>query len=177
MSRLIQQMRNVNLLADSQFQLFQPLKINYDLTEINNGICCRSLVENAICKEQVLRKMSPRAFCSYDALKEPDPKYLREILENSLQPEEISNFCEDFFRLLYFNKKRRKDKVPCPGLVGDAGSWKTSFSSILGLVHHGNMATVTKQRTFNKSTISPFTEVIFIDEAIESTLEWTTGKR
>ena len=42
---------------------------------------------------------------------------------------------------------------------------------ILGLIHHGNVATVTKQKAFNKSMITPFTEVIFIDEATEHTLD------
>ena len=32
-------------------------------------------------------------------------------------------------------------------------------------MHHGNIATVTKQRAFNKAMITPFTEVIFINEA------------
>ena len=176
-SRLIRQMKNViNLLADPYCELFRPLTINYDLIEVSNGTCWsiknRSFVDDAISKEQV-GKISPRAFCPYDVSKPPDPKYFREILENSLQPEEISSFCEDFVRLLYYNKKRHKDKVPC--LVGDANSGKTSlFFPILGLVHHGN---VTKQRAFNKSMISPFTEVIFIDEATESTLDiddWKT---
>ena len=45
------------------------------------------------------------------------------------------------------------------------------FFSILGVVHHGNVATVSKQRAFNKFMISKFTEVIFIDEATESTLD------
>ena len=72
-------------------------------------------------------------------------------------------------KLLNYNKKKHKDKVPC--LVGDANSGKTSlFFPILGIVHHGNVATVTKQRAFNKSMICKFTEVIFIDEATESTL-------
>lgn len=51
------------------------------------------------------------------------------------------------------------------------------FFPTLGLVHHGNVATVTKQRAFNKSMITPFTEVIFIDEATETTLDiddWKT---
>ena len=39
-SRLIWQMRNVvNLLEDPHCELFQPLKINYDMVEVNNGIC------------------------------------------------------------------------------------------------------------------------------------------
>ena len=45
------------------------------------------------------------------------------------------------------------------------------FFLIQGLIHHGNIATVTKQRAFNKAMITSFTEVIFIDEASESTLD------
>lgn len=44
-------------------------------------------------------------------------------------------------------------------------------------MHYGNIATVTKQRAFDKSMISKFTKVIFIDEATESTLDiddWKT---
>ena len=73
-------------------------------------------------------------------------------------------------KLLNYNQKKHKDKVPC--LVGDANSGKTSlFFPIQGLVHHGNIATVTKQRAFNKAMINPSTEVIFIDEATEKTLD------
>ena len=152
--------------------------IDYDLIEVDGGTCWsiknRSFVEDAISIEQV-GKISPRAFCPYDSSKEPDPKYFRGILENSLDPEELSNFCEDFVRLLSYNKKRHKDKVPC--LVGDANSGKTSlFFPILGLVHHGNVPTVTKQKAFNKATITPFTEITFIDEATESTLDMDDWK-
>jgi len=64
---------------------------------------------------------------------------------------------------------QHKDKVPC--LVGDANSGKTSlFFPDQGLIHHGNIATRTKQRAFNKAIITLFTEVIFIDEADENTL-------
>ncbi|CAH3164677.1 unnamed protein product, partial [Porites evermanni] len=45
------------------------------------------------------------------------------------------------------------------------------FFPIQGLVHHGNIATVTKQRAFNKAMITPFTEVILIDEADKTTLD------
>ena len=79
-------------------------------------------------------------------------------------------FCEDFLRLLHFNKNKRKERVPC--LVGEADSGKTSlFYPILGLMHHSNVATVTKQKVFNKAIIDMHTEVIFIDEATPSTLD------
>ena len=102
--------------------------------------------------------------------RDADPKYFREILENSLSESEVATFCEDFLRLLSYNKKKHKDRVPC--LVGAANSGKTSlFFPIQGLIHHGNIATVTKQCAFNKAMITPFTEVIFIDEADESALD------
>ena len=76
---------------------------------------------------------------------------------------EIAVFCDGFVKLLYYKKKRHKDKVPC--LVGDANSGKTKlFFPIQGLIHHGNIATITK-------AITPFTEVIFINEAAESCLD------
>jgi len=60
--------------------------------------------------------------------------------------------------------------VPC--LVGEANSGKASlFYPILGLIHHGNVATVTKQKVFNKAMIKKHTEVIFIDEATLSALD------
>ena len=79
-------------------------------------------------------------------------------------------FCEDFVRLLNFNQKKHKERVPC--LVGEPDSGKTSlFYPILSLIHHSNVATVTKQKVFNKAMIVKDTEVIFIDEATPSTLD------
>ena len=173
-SRLIQYMKRIiELLSDPHCELFHPLVISYDLIEVNDGVCWslkdRAFKENAI-EERQIGKVSPRAFCAYDPSKHADPKYFREILENSLSENEVSTFCGDFLKLLNYNGRQHKDKVPC--LVGDANSGKTSlFFPIQGHVHHGNIATVTKQRAFSKAMITPFTEVIFIDEAGEKTLD------
>ena len=173
-SRLLKEMKKViDLLGDPYCELFQPLTVDYDLIEVNGNSCWsikrRKFVDGAI-TDELIGKISPRAFCPYNPETPPKPKYFREILDNSLDESEVAIFCHDFLNLLKYNQKRHKDKVPC--LVGDANSGKTSlFFPILGLVHHGNVATVTKQRAFNKSMISPFTEVIFIDEATESTME------
>ena len=97
------------------------------------------------------------------------PKYFHEILENSLSEGEVATFCEDFLRFLNYNKKN-KDRVRY--LVGAANSGETSlFFPIQGLIHYGNIVTLTKQRTFNKAMITPFTEAIFIDKADESALD------
>ena len=91
-------------------------------------------------------------------------------MENSLTENKIGLFCEDFLRLLNFNQKKHKERVPC--LVGEPDSGKTSlFYPILRLIHHSNAATVTKQKVFKKAMIGKNTEVIFIDGATPSTLD------
>ena len=172
--RLIREMKKViELLSDPHCELFQPLMIDYDLIEVNGGICWsikkRAFVQSPINANDI-GKILPRAFCTYDSTKDPDSKYFKEILENSLSPDKVAHFCDDFLKLLNYNKKQHKDKVSC--LVGEANSGKTSlFFPIQGLIHHGNIATVTKQRAFNKAMITPFTEVIFTDEASENALD------
>ena len=172
--RLLKDMRKVSeILSNPHCEVTRPLCVDYNLIEMNDGQCWsivdRRFVHNAIADKDI-GHITPRAFSPYDPTKEPDTKYFKEILENGLSAVEVQLFCEDFLKLLNHNKKRHKDKVPC--LVGAANSGKTSlFQPILGLVHHHNVATITKQRVFNKAVINRFTEVIFIDEACPSTLD------
>ena len=173
-ARLLKDMRKIiDILSDPDCEVIRPISIDYNLIEVDGGHCWsikeRRFVNDPIADEK-MGVISPRAFTRYDPDKEPDPKYFKEILENSLSQAEIREFCEDFLKLLNFNKKCLKDKVPC--LIGDANSGKTSlFHPILGIVHHTNIATITKQRVFNKAMISKSTEVIFIDEASTSTMD------
>ena len=173
-SRLLKNMRKViDVLADPDCEVIRPICVDYNLIEVNSGQCWsikdRCFLSHPIPDEKI-GVVTPRAFAKYDPSKQPDGKYFREILQNSLTEVEIGEFCEDFLRLLNFNKKRHKDRVPC--LIGDANSGKTSlFQPILALVHHSKIATVTKQRAFNKAMITKSTEVIFIDEASTSTMD------
>ena len=173
-ARLLKDMKKIiDILCDPNCEVVCPISIDYNLIEVNGGHCWsikeRRFVKSPIPDEKI-GIISPRAFTTYEPGKEPDPKYLKETLENSLSEVEIGEFCEDFLKLLNFNKTCHKDKVPC--LIGDAHSGKTSlFHPILGLVHHTNIATITKQRVFNKAMISKSTEVIFIDEASTSKMD------
>jgi len=173
-ARLLKDMKKVIvILANPHCEVIRPLCVDYNLIEVNEGQCWsikgRRFLENAI-EDKDIGHVTPRAFSPYDPTKEAEPKYFKEILENSLPEAEIEIFCEDFLRLLNHNKKRHKDKVPC--LIGAANSGKTSlFQPLLGLVHHSNIASITKQRVFNKAMINRFTELIFIDEACPSTLD------
>ena len=115
-SRLLREMKRViDLLSDPFCELFSPLIINYDLIEVTDGRCWpisrRDFVDGAI-EEQQVGKISPRAFWSFDSARDPDPKYFREVLENSLSPQEVATFCGDLLNLLLYNKKQNK-KTEC----------------------------------------------------------------
>ena len=176
--RLLKDMRKKSHRNPFQPALQVPLCIDYNLIEVNDVQCWsikdRFVVDNAIVDKDI-GHITPWAFSPYDPTKEPEAKYFKEILENSLSAVQVQLFCEDFLRLLNHNKKQHKDKVPC--LVGAANSGKTSlFQPILSLIHHSNVATITRQRVFNKAMIYRFREAIFIDEACPSTLDMDDWK-
>ena len=111
---------------------------------------------------------SPRAYVPYNSLADPDPKYFKQILENSLSEEQMKLFCSDFLAL--FRQKEHKQPVPCA--IGASDSGKTSlFSPVFQIVPLSRIARVTKQKSFNKSMIDSSTEVIFLDEAYTNLLD------
>ena len=147
-ARLLKDMKKViEILANPHCKVIRPLCVDYNLIEVNEGQCW-SIKEQHFLKHPIkdkdIRHVTLRAFSPYDPNKVPDPKYFTEILENNLTEAEVEDFCEDFIRLLHHNQERHREKVPC--LIGAANGGKMSlFQLILGLVHHSNIATITKQ--------------------------------
>ena len=173
-TRLLRDMKKViDILADPDCEVIRPIIVDYNLIEVNEEKCWsvseRRFLNNAIPAEE-MGLVTPRAFSRYDPSKVPQPKYFQDVLKNSLIENAIGLSCEDFLRLLNFNQKKHKERVPC--LVGEPDSGTTSlFYPILGLIHHSNVATVTQQKVFNKAMIGKNTEMIFIDKATPSTLD------
>lgn len=101
-------------LKNPNSQLIRQVKVSHDLIEVNGGWCLclsqRKFLHRPIPNEQV-GIITPRAYFDYDHQETPDGNFFREILENSLSPEEIKSFCNDFLNLLQFQKKRHKEKV------------------------------------------------------------------
>ena len=107
-ARLLREMKKViDLLADPDCEEIRPIIVDYHLREVNDGYCWsvseRRFLKNAIPADKV-SLMTPRPFSRYD----PQLKYIREVLENSLSEADIAMFCKDFLRLLHFNKKNTK---------------------------------------------------------------------
>ena len=81
-------------------------------------------MEDAIRDSEVGRE-TPRAHVEYKHDKVPEPRYFKEILENSLSNTEVKFVCEYFIRLLHYGTKQHKEKVLC--LIGQPNSGKTSL--------------------------------------------------
>ena len=116
-----------SLLGDPESEYPRQLHINYDLIEVSDGFCFsiseRRFVQNAIRDSEIGRE-TPRAYVPYKQDKVPEPRYFKEILENSLSNTEIQFFCEYFIRLLHYGTKQHKE-VLC--LIGEPNSGKTSL--------------------------------------------------
>ncbi|XP_048589692.1 uncharacterized protein LOC116617698 [Nematostella vectensis] len=163
--------RVLTILGDEECRMIPQLHIERDLVEVNDGWCwsfaSNQFVNNAISKSQK-GHVSPRAFIKYRHTDEPNPRYFRETLQNSLDDSQIAEFLRDFLDL--FRPKVHKQKVPCA--IGPPDSGKTSlFAPVFQVIPLERIARVTKQKGFSKSMINAETEVIFLDEASESILD------
>ena len=85
----------IELLADPNCELFEPLVIDYNLIEVNDGVCwslkSRSFVENPI-EERQIGKVSPRAFWAYDPAKEANPKCSVRFLKTACRKARCQHF-------------------------------------------------------------------------------------
>ena len=157
----------VEILGDRDCEFMKQLRINYDLIEVKGGWCFsisqRKFVLHAI-KSTEIGKESPRAYIDYEHTKTPDPGYFKQILQNSLNKQEMAHFCEYYIRLLNCGTKQHKERVMC--LVGEPNSGKTSlFTPITRFIPAKYIAMISKQKAFNKSLVDENTQIIFLDEA------------
>ena len=157
----------VEILGDRECEFVKQLRVNYDLIEVNGGWCFsisqRKFVLHPI-KSTEIGKESPRAYIDYEHTKTPDPGYFKQILQNSLDKQEMAHFCEYYIRLLNCGNKQHKERVMC--LVGEPNSGKTSlFTPITRLIPARYIAMISKQKAFNKSLVDENTQIIFLDEA------------
>ena len=112
--RLLKNMGKVShILADPYCKVIRSISINCNLIEVNADHCWsikeRCFLESPISEEKI-GLFTPRALSEYDPQWNADPKYFREILENSLMDSHISEFCDDFLKLLHFNRNVTKTK-------------------------------------------------------------------
>ena len=78
----------IDVLSDPDCEVIRLICVNYNLIEVNEGQCWSvkdtCFLSNPI-QEEKIGLVNPRAFAKYDPRKQPDAKYFREILQNSLK--------------------------------------------------------------------------------------------
>jgi len=156
----------VEILGNRECEFMKQLRINYDLIEVNGGWCFsvsqRKFLFHPIQGTEI-GKESPKAYIEYEHTKTPDPGYFKQILQNSLNQQEMAHFCEYYIRLLDCRIKQHKERVMC--LVREPNSGKTSlFTPITRFISARYIAMISKQKAFNKSVVDENTQIIFLDE-------------
>ena len=77
----------INILANLQCEVTRPLCIDCNLIEVNDGKCLsikeHHFLENVIADKDI-GHVTQQAFSPYDPTRQPEPKYFKEILENSV---------------------------------------------------------------------------------------------
>ena len=87
----------IEILGDRECKFMKQLRLNYDLIEVNGGWCFsisqRKFVLHPIQGTEIGNE-SPRVYIKYEHTKTPDPGYFKQILQNSLNQQEMAHFCE-----------------------------------------------------------------------------------
>ena len=84
--------------GDQVSQTIRQLIVNFDLIEVKDAWCfsinLKTSIQYAI-EQTEFGKVSPRAFVEYDHFNGPNPRYFKQILQNSLEKHEIQLFSHD----------------------------------------------------------------------------------
>ena len=150
------------------------------MIEINGGKCVK-LSSRCIVKTPLeasdIGKVSPRIYCDYTLkITSGDGGYFSHSIINSFQevPKRVE-FLNKFYQCLLYGQLPHKAKklVVC----GANNSGKLSWARIFfGLMNRSKIVSVTKEKTFGLSMVDEDTELIFIDEWSETTLNISNVK-
>ena len=148
------------------------------MIEINGGKCVK-LSSRCIVKTPLeasdIGKVSPRIYRDY-TLKSGDGGYLSHSIINSFPevPKRVE-FLNKFYQCLLYGQLPHKAKKLV--ICGVNNSGKSSWSRIFFvLMNRSKIVSVTKEKTFGLSMVDEDTELIFIDEWSENTLDISNVK-
>ena len=122
-------------------------------------------------EEKDTGKISPRIYVTYDSTTPPDPKYFRSSVINSFEdPKERVNFLNKFFQCLMCGRMPQKVKKLVVMRPKDCG--KTTWASVfLSIIRKKFIASIIQENQFSCALIDEDTQIIFLDEWAERTLQ------
>ena len=138
-------------------EIIEQLKFNNDLIEVSNGVALYLV-------PSMRRKISPRAFVSYDCSTPPEPGHFRYAILNSFEdPVTRVNFLNKFCQR--FLASRMPHKVRKLVVVGPRDSGKTSWANVFHRVVPSEfIASITNERQFSAAMIKDDTQLVIVDE-------------
>ena len=169
----------VKLMSNTACDLFPKISRNLDLIEVLGGKCFkiseRRFIDTPL-KEGDFQKLSPRMFVEYNPDVEPEPLYFKEGILNSFPEEELrARFLNKFYECLMAGKRPHKTRKLV--LCGPKDSGKTSWVQVLlGVIPLRNVATITQEKQFSAAMMGEDTELVFLDEWSENTLQADLAK-
>ena len=169
----------VKLMSNPECELFPQMKINFDLIEVDDlkffSISQRKFIDCPL-KNEDFRKVSPRMYIKYDSSKDPEPGYFKDGVLNSFPdlPERMK-FLNKFYQCLMAHRMPHKTRKLV--VYGPKDSGKTSwFHVFLGVIPMKFIASITSEKQFAASMITNDSELIFLDEWSEHTLQSDMAK-
>ena len=169
----------VKLMSNTACDLFSKISRNLDLIEVLGGKCFkiseRRFIDTPL-KEGNFQKLSPRMFVEYNPDVQPEPLYFKEGILNSFPEEELrARFLNKFYECLMAGKMPHKTRKLV--LCGPKDSGKTSWVQVLlGVIPLRNVATITQEKQFSAAMMGEDTELVFLDEWSENTLQADLAK-
>ena len=169
----------VKLMSNTACDLFPKISRNLDLIEVLGGKCFkiseRRFIDTPL-KEGDFQKLSPRMFVEYNPDVQPEPLYFKEGILNSFPEEELrARFLNKFYECLMAGKMPHKTRKLV--LCGPKDSGKTSWVQVLlGVIPLRNVATITQEKQFSAAMMGEDTELVFLDEWSENTLQADLAK-
>ena len=168
----------IKLMSNLSCDLFRRVHRNFDLIEVLGGNCFK-ISERRFADTPLFdsdfRKVSPRMFVEFDPEKDPEPLYFRECILNSFPEESVRRFMNKFYQCLMAG--RMPHKIRKLVLCGPKDSGKTSWVQVLfGIIPLTNVAAITQEKQFSAAMMNEHTELVFLDEWSENTLQADLAK-
>ena len=168
----------VKLMSNTACDLFPKISRNLDLIEVLGGKCFkiseRRFIDTPL-KEGDFQKLSPRMFVEYNPDVQPEPLYFKEGILNSFPEEELrARFLNKFYECLIGGKMPHKTRKLV--LCGPKVSGKSWVQVLLGVIPLRNVATITQEKQFSAAMMGEDTELVFLDEWSENTLQADLAK-
>ena len=156
--------------------IIPQMKINFDLIEVNDGICWqiskRDFIPCPYDQDQI-GIISPRMFCEFDSRQPPQPRFFKTSILNSFpDPVAYTRLLNKWYQLLLHEKMLHKvRKLLVYGPI-DSGK-STWLEPLRGIIPDCYIASITKEGKFGTSMITVDTQLTFIDEFVPGIIpEW-----